>query len=165
MENAKKFINAYFFNSERTQVRVFYIDENDQELEYVVPADPDHSLFQKLLETYSMDDLHENTWAYIKEQQNAFDQHIMAIAKRQGQIYDVGTPNPKLYKEVARIVSQPFDPEKDKELLFVMKLEIFDLDVVKKCKERSLKSELRKAETPIDVVMATCKIIKHSQEI
>lgn len=163
MEDAKKLVNAHFFNNERNQVRVYYINEDDQEVEYVIPADPDHSLFQQLLETFTMDDIHENTWAYIKDQQTAFEQSIMTIAKREGQIYDVGTPNPKLYKEVARIVSQPFDPEKDKELLFVMKLEIFDLEEVKSCKERTLKSELRKAETPIDVLIATCNIIKHGQ--
>lgn len=163
MEDAKKIITAKFYNSERTQIMVDYIDGNDEEQEYVIPADPDHPLFQQLTKTIPVDELHENTWAYIKEQQTALEQTIMMIAKREGQIYDVGTPNPKLYKEVARIISQPFDSEEHKELLFVMKLEIFDLEEVKSCKERTLKSELRKAETPIDVLMAACKIIKHAQ--
>lgn len=161
MEDAKKLINAYFYNSERDQVLVNYIDENDKQLEYTVPVDPDHPLFQQVLQTFSMDDLHENTWVYIKEKSLAFETTVMQIAKRNGQIYDVGTANPKLYKEIARIVSLPFDPEADKELLFVMKLEIFDLEVIKNCKDRALKSELRKAETPIDVLQATLNIIKN----
>ena len=118
MEDAKKLINAYFYNSERDQVLVNYIDENDKQLEYTVPVDPDHPLFQQVLQTFSMDDLHENTWVYIKEKSLAFETTVMQIAKRNGQIYDVGTANPKLYKEIARIVSLPFDPEADKELLF-----------------------------------------------
>jgi len=161
MEDAKKLINAHFINSERTQVSVDYINQEDEQLSYTVPVDPDHPLFQQVLETFSMDDLHENTWVYIKDQSVAFEQTVMQIAKRNGQIYDVGTANPKLYKEIARIVSLPFDPEADKELLFVMKLEIFDLEVIKNCKDRALKSELRKAETPIDVLQATLNIIKN----
>lgn len=163
MEDAKHLITAKFFNSERTQVMVDYIDGSDEQQEYVVPADPDHPLFQQVLKSFSMDDLHENTWAYIKDQQTALEKAIMEIAKRNGQIYDTGSANPKLYKEVARIISEPFDPEKDKELLFIMKLEIFDLDTIKECKDRVLKSALRKAETPLDVLMAACNIIRTSQ--
>ena len=163
MDDAKKLIKAKYYNSERTQIMVDYLNENDDPINVVVPADPDNSLFKKLMTFTTLDDIHENTWSYIKEQQIGLENAIMNIAKRNGQIYDVGSANPKLYKEVARIISTPFDPEADKELLFVMKLEIFDLDEVKKCKDRTLKSALRKAETPVDAILATCNIIKSGQ--
>ena len=163
MDDAKKLIKAKYYNSERTQIMVDYLNENDDPINVVVPADPDNSLFKKLMTFTTLDDIHENTWSYIKEQQIGLENAIMNIAKRNGQIYDVGSANPKLYKEVARIISTPFDPEADKELLFVMKLEIFDLEEVKKCKDRTLKSALRKAETPVDAILATCNIIKSGQ--
>ena len=163
MDDAKKLIKAKYYNSERTQIMVDYLNENDDPINVVVPADPDNSLFKKLMTFTTLDDIHENTWSYIKEQQIGLENAIMNIAKRNGQIYDVGSANPKLYKEVARIISTPFDPEADKELLFVMKLEIFDLEEVKKCKDRTLKSALRKSESPLDAILATCNIIKSVQ--
>ena len=49
-----------------------------------------------------------------------------------------------------------FDPEntEHKEVLFKMKLKMFEQDVVKNSKKRKAKTEIRKAETPVEAIKA-----------
>jgi len=49
-----------------------------------------------------------------------------------------------------------FDPEntEHKEVLFKMKLKMFEQDVVKNSKKRKAKTEIRKSETPVEAIRA-----------
>ena len=46
----------------------------------------------------------------------------------------------------------------DKEVLFKMKLNLFEKESIKNCKDRKLKAAVRKGATPLDVLIATAKI-------
>ena len=52
-----------------------------------------------------------------------------------------------------------FDPEntEHKETLFKLKLKMFEQEEVKSSKKRTPKTDIRKAETPIEAIKAYCK--------
>ena len=55
-----------------------------------------------------------------------------------------------------------FDEENDvhKEILFKLKLKMFEEDVVKNSKAKKSKTDIRKAKTPIEAIVAYKKFIK-----
>ena len=63
-----------------------------------------------------------------------------------------------IMKNLPMLIFNPFDSEKYTESLFNLKLSVFELDFVKQSKKRKLKSEIRKAETPLQILNATMKI-------
>jgi hypothetical protein len=65
-----------------------------------------------------------------------------------------------LYEVLAKILFKEYDPKKDKEKLFMFKLQLFELDFVKQCKDNDLKRNLRKAENFIDAISVTIDIKK-----
>ena len=93
----------------------------------------------------SLDDIHENTYQWINEQQNALKDIAIAKAKKDGLVFDIdGAMNSNIYRAVVRALFQEFDPIEHKEQLFLLKLEMFEQDIIKNCKDRELKRKLRK---------------------
>jgi len=58
----------------------------------------------------------------------------------------------ELYETLISLIFKPFDKEEDKEKLFLTKLKLFEVDQIKKSKNRILKAELRKALTIVDAI-------------
>jgi hypothetical protein len=57
-----------------------------------------------------------------------------------------------------------FDPDKDKEKLFMFKLTLFEIEDIKNSKNRELKSQLRKAKNLIDAAEIAIKIVKDTSD-
>ena len=54
---------------------------------------------------------------------------------------------------------EPYDDDDMKEKLFLTKLRIFEMDIIKTSKDRETKAKLRKAKTFIDVVKYTTMLL------
>ena len=70
-----------------------------------------------------------------------------------------------MYKALVEALLAPFDPEKDKEKLFMTKLQIFEVDAIKKSKNKELKKELRKSKTILDAFALAIQIAKDEPEV
>jgi len=57
-----------------------------------------------------------------------------------------------------------FDKEKDKELLFALKLELFEYDTIKKSDNSKYKSLIRKAQSPYEVLKYAVEIIEYENQ-
>ena len=156
---------ARYTNDDYSNIEVLYIIEDKDHPQgrvaktWVLPADENSDQFQKLLEYYSTDQLLEMTYIYNKDARAAFEQEVMSIAREDGTLnkaLDITSGNVINDAIVDKIVEVVFledipDDEKN-ELIFKTKLKLFELDMVKDCKKRKLKTNLRKSQTLKEVL-------------
>ena len=155
-----KFVRAHFSNNERTIVESFWTDGKDERVEYIEAKEGDHN-WENLLTHISLDDLHDSTFKYIKETQKAFENQAIQIAKDQGILQNF--QDKTLINET--IINSLFGKDDDgdsKNNLFVFKLKLFELDFVKECKKRKLKSDLRKAKNIRQAIKVAIDIFEQS---
>ena len=144
-----EFVRAHFSNNERTTVESFWSDGNVERVEYIEAKEGDPN-WENLLTHIDIDDLHQATYKHIKEQNEIFEDSIVKIAKERGMIYDFDEQNTDVYKAFVQVMFGNFDPEKDKEKLFLYKLQLFELDAIKKTKSKIKKKNLRQAKSIIE---------------
>ena len=167
-----KLHDAYFFDNDRTIIRTIYHDDENREIIRDIPAQESNSQYRKFIsemeeisgDTGPVDKLHERTMNYLRETQENFHEQVIQIAKERGLVHDIDNINTDIYKAVAAALFGNFDPDNDKEKLFMYKLTLFEMDSIKNCKNRELKSELRKAQNLIDVTEIAIKIVKDTSD-
>lgn len=147
-------ISARFTNSEKTTIEAVYNDKSDDNnpFAFIIEAKEDDVNYQNLLKDISEDQLHENTYKYIIEERKTFEEAVLTIAKKEGMIED--TRKQDDLEVLMRCIKLHGN---DKEFLFKLKLAVFELDEIKENTDRSLKSQLRKAETVAGVLEAFSK--------
>lgn len=156
MENWK-FVDAKFVDANRETIQIIW-EDNDQEVEEIIPADETNHRYQELLKHTTLDDLHFNTHEWIKEQKRMYRAAVKHIAAEDGLIFD-SKDIQKLGMNYALSNVEP-ETDTDKERLFKLKLELFENDFVKSSQNKELKSTLRKSTSPIDALQAAIDIVK-----
>ena len=111
-----------------------------------------------------IDRLHERTFEYLRESQSEFSNLVIQIAKERGLVYDIDNIDTDIFKAFAVVMFTKFDPDKDKEKLFMFKLTLFEIEDIKNSKNRELKSQLRKAKNLIDAAEIAIKIVKDTSD-
>ena len=154
-----EFVRAHFSNNERTTVESFWSDGNVERVEYIEAKEGDPN-WENLLTHIDIDDLHQATYKHIKEQNEIFEDSIVKIAKERGMIYDFDEQNTDVYKAFVQVMFGNFDPERDKEKLFLYKLQLFEADQIKKSRSAAKKKELRQAKTIIEATKIALSMIK-----
>ena len=154
-----EFVRAHFSNNERTTVESFWSDGNVERVEYIEAKEGDPN-WENLLTHIDIDDLHQATYKHIKEQNEIFEDSIVKIAKERGMIYDFAEQNTDVYKAFVQVMFGNFDPEKDKEKLFLYKLQLFEAEAVKSSKSSAKKKKLRQAKTMIDATKAALSMVE-----
>ena len=156
-----EFLTAHFSNNERTIVESYWTtpDGKETRVEYIEAKEGDPN-WENLLTHIDIDDLHEATYKQIRAQNEAFEDDVIKIAKERGMIYDFDEQNTDVYKAFVQVMFGNFDPERDKEKLFLYKLQLFEADQVKKSKSTSKKKKLRQAKTMIDATKAALSMVE-----
>ena len=119
-------------------------------------VDENDSQFQDLLKEWSYEQIDEATKArneqYRDEFRMAFHNYAM-----EHDLYGHGDNKDLIQGSINLIFD--FDPEdeKQKEDLFKLKLKMFEQPQVEKSKSRKLKSDIRKASTPLETILAYTK--------
>lgn len=147
-------ISARFTNSEKTIIEAVYNDKSDDNnpFAFIIEAKEDDVNYQNLLKDISEDQLHESTYKHITEERKTFEKAVINIAIKEGIIEDTRKQN-----DLEVLIKCIKMHGSDKEFLFKLKLAIFDLDQIKENNNRSLKAQLRKAETVAGVLEAFSK--------
>ncbi len=153
------FITAYFCNNERTLVETHW-EKDGKDITQYIEADDNSKAWKTLLTHMDIDDLHESTYKHIKELNNAFEDTVIHIAKRRGMIYDFDEQNTDVYKAFVQVLFSDFDPERDKEKLFLYKLQLFEADHIKKSRSAAKKKELRQAKSIIEATKIALSMAK-----
>ena len=157
-----KFVSAHFTDNARTTVEVEWeASDGKTRVEYIM-AEEDNVNWKNLLEHISIDELHESTYKYIKNSQRTFEIQAMQIAKDQGLLQDIRDKN-VINEAIIKILFEKEEEDGDsKNTLFVFKLKLFELEFVKNCKTKKLKSDLRKAKNIREALKVAIKIFEES---
>lgn len=161
---AKSLLSATFTDNARKSCLVLWaMDDATVEEEHVV-VDKNSKMWQEVLKHTTIDEIHVATYKQIREDNEEFQNTVIQIAKERGFIYDIDSVNTEIYKAIASAIFAPFDPEADKEKLFLTKLQIFEMDRIKNAKDRTIKSKIRKATNLIDTVYFACELLRSEEE-
>jgi|TARA_R100000081_G_C4728771_1_gene122215 hypothetical protein len=152
-----KLHNAYFFDNDRTIIRTIYHDDEHREIIRDIPAQEDNAQYKKFMiemeKHGGIDALHERTFAYLRETQDAFEKQVIAIGKQKGMLFDGDVLNTDVYKLICNTIFKENENEKEvKEQLFMFKLALFEQDIIRESDNRELKAELRKSKTLLDAL-------------
>lgn len=162
--NGLKFLTARFSNNARTTVEVLWEDEEQNQVATYHEAIDGDAAWEEIKENISIDAIHENTYNYIKASQETYKQQILAYAKQDGLLYDIKGTDTSVYKVLIEKLFEPFDPEANKEDLFLVKLQIFEQDAIKKSKDRKKKADLRKAKTIAEAIKYAIMILEDTSD-
>lgn len=154
--------SARFTNDDKNIIELLYRKIDDEYIaSSVIPADTNYPQFNWVLENCdNLDNIHANTYRWIREERHAYEQQVLEIAKQEGLIFTSGLADVRSYKTFLESIFKPFDDSKESELnnLFSIKLELFEMPHIRQNENADLKKALRRAETPLDVVRAAIDI-------
>jgi hypothetical protein len=156
--NGLKFITARFTNNERTTVEVTWEDPEENLVATYHEAIEGDAAWEEILTHIDVDTLHENTYNYIRTTQQEYKKRVLEYAKQDGLLYDIDTHESGVYKVLVEKLFSDFDPETNKEDLFMVKLQIFEQPAIKQSKDRKKKADLRKAKTIREAIKAAIEI-------
>jgi len=141
LKDGYEYVTSHFTNNERNVCEIIWKDAEEKLIATTCEANPDtDSQWRELLTITDIDTIHENTYKYIREQDNIFKNQVISIAKERGLLYDVDSINTDMYKSLAKVIFDPYDEETDKEKLFMLKLQLFELEDIKNSPNRALKA-------------------------
>jgi len=158
MIEGHNFVKAYFTNNERTIVESLWVNDKNEVRILEIEAEDDNPSWKELLTYINIDNLHEATYNYIKEKNDDYYDTVIAIARERSLIYDVDTINSNVSVAIAKTLFKDFDPENDKEALFMFKLGLFEVPKIKDSNNKELKAKLRKAKSIIEALHVSCEI-------
>ena len=167
------FVTAEYTNSEYNTVRAIWSDPNNPEaedgsqlqIETIIEVKEDSSQWEELLELTTADEILQNTYVNNQIRMTTFEEMIISIAKRRGLIYDIDQGiDSNIYKAIIKALFSDFNPTEQKEQLFMLKMELFNVDFIKDVKDRTLKKELRQATDLISTIEVACKMFRANQK-
>ena len=162
-EFSGKVIEAYFSNNDKDTICVMWNnDASGKEVleEFYIKTDPDNHYFKALLKEVPLEEIEKHT----QKRAEVYMQELKRLVKR----WSLSEPkdiDPKsIDKRISsRIIQLLCDFDKDdkplQEIMFRLKLRMFEQDAVKNSKNADGKAMIRKAEEPIEVLMAYAETI------
>ena len=159
--------SARFTNLEKTTIEILhgpadYAENPKQHLDAThIIAKESNEQFQWVLKYCDdLESIHVNTFRWGREQRVEFEQQVAKIAKKEGLMYESGFQDVRFYKAFMAELFKPYDNEDGTALesLFAIKLELFEMNVIRQNTNAELKRALRRAETPIEVIRAAIEI-------
>ena len=158
-----KLHDAYFFDNDRTIVRTIYHDDEHREIIRDIPAQENNAQYRKfmveMVKHGGIDALHERTYAYLRETQDAFEKQVLAIGREKGMLFDGDVLNTDVYKLFCNTMfDKNADVKEEKERLFMFKLALFEQDIIRESDNRQLKADLRKSTNLLDALKISVEI-------
>lgn len=152
--NNHKLLSANFTDNEKTNIETIW-EVPGEDIPYVshIEAVETDLQFQDLLSNITLDEIHENTYKYIRAQREEFEAAVINIAEKEGLVESAEKVDQIEF--LMNIIND--DLGEDKEKLFKFKLVLFDSEEVKNSKDRNAKTELRKAKTLLEAIVAYSK--------
>ncbi len=156
-----RIVECYYSNPELDTVSIMWSD-GEKNREYYLKVDENDAQFQALLSEFSYESIDECTRnrheIHRQEFRDAFHRYAM-----QNNMFSSGEipQDAEEYQGSMNLMFE-FDPEnaENKESLFKLKLKIFEQDEVKNSKKKKGKTDIRKAETPVEAISAYYSFLK-----
>ena len=148
-----KIIEAYYANSDNDCVEVIY-KRDDKAINHYLKVDFNNQDFKDLIEEYDTDKIAASTIArnrqYAKQLSDMIDQGIKSKTDVKQRV--------SIEEFIDSMLNFNSSDKQSAETLFALKVKIFEQDKVKSCNDKDLKSSLRSAKTPVDLISIFKKI-------
>ena len=146
-------IEAYYANSENNTIEVIY-KQGEKAINHFLRVDYKNQDFKDLIEEYDTDKIAASTIArnrqYAKQLSDMVDQGIKSKTDvKQGVSVE---------EYIDSMLNFNSSDKQSAEILFALKVKVFENDKVKSCNDKDLKSSLRSAKTPVDLISIFKKI-------
>ena len=168
-------VDVHFVDNDYTILEILFQNENDETESMTLNiTDEENPEVKEILENFTLDQLIQKSYDYDKKQSKTFKDAVLQIAREQGQLegltdYVDAKISEKTPEQISFIIKfflsymlgEELPPQLSKEILFSFKLEVFENEIVKNSSQSKLKSLIRKAQTPFEVVKYVIEIVDH----
>ena len=147
-----KITDYYYSNPELDTVAVMWTDPEDNLVrEHYIKVDEEDEQWRDFVKEVSYEDIDKRTQVRHEQFREEFREAFQNYAQRNNIESDyVANQNDSLNI----IFEFDHENEKHKDILFKLKLKMFEQEVVKKSKKRTAKTDIRKSETPLEAIKA-----------
>ena len=146
-------IEAYYANSENNTVEVIY-KQGEKAINHYLKVDYKNQDFKDLIEEYDTDKIAASTIArnrnYAKQLSDMVDQGIKSKTDVKQRV--------SVEEYIDSMLNFNSSDKQSAEILFALKVKVFENDKVKSCEDKDLKASLRSAKTPVDLISIFKKI-------
>ena len=146
-------IEAYYANSDNDTIEVIY-KQGEKAINHYLRVDYKNKDFKDLIEEYDTDKIAASTIARNRQ-----------YAKQLSEMVDLGIKSKTDIKQrvsveeyIDSMLNFNSSNKQSAEILFALKVKVFENDKVKSCNDKDLKSSLRSAKTPVDLISVFKKI-------
>ena len=142
-----KIIEAYYANSNNDTVEVIY-RENDKAVVFYVPVNHENQLYKDLIKEYDSELISQSTLnrnkLYAKQVRDLVFAQKTALTnqKHKTNIEDF----------VNILIDFKSDNKEHLDVMFQLKVRIFEQDTIKKSSNKELKSKIRTSKTPLEIL-------------
>jgi len=144
---SNKIKQVSFYNVDKTLVEVLY-NEKDSVISYLIPVDFQNNDFKDLLSEIELEQIEKNT----KEKRKIYKQQLKNYLNNvtDSMKYQAENSDEKFLERLEKFLFE--FGEKDDELLFKLKLKMFESVKIKSCTDPEKKSKIRTATTPVQLI-------------
>jgi len=154
-----RFTEATFASSKRNLIFTMWVDnDTKQHHELAIKPDLNDKNYQKLLNTFTTDEISQMTDQKKKSNSRLFERLVKDVALKYELIYDPSVTNPQDKLIIDNLFNLP-EGNAGTDLLFNIKLKIFDLPKVNQSTDTELKKKLREAKTPLESLYIAGKFL------
>ena len=158
-----KFTWARYVSSRKDYIEATWMRNDVPEgtspyMQVSVRADLENENYVTLLNTFTTDEISTMTDQYSKLQAEDFKTFVKEMALSYGLVYDPNAERDVKVHSVDHIFEPPAGDD-GTDLLFNIKLKIFDLKEVIDSEDEDLKKELREADTPLKALYVAGKFL------
>ncbi len=144
---SNKIREASFFNTDKTLVEILY-NEGNNTVSYLITVDFQNPDFKDLMSEIDLEQIEKNT----KDKQKIYKQQLKTYLNNvtDSLKYQAENSDEKFLERLEKFFFE-FN-EKDDELLFKLKLKMFESIRLKSCNDAEKKSKIRTATTPVQLI-------------
>jgi len=162
LENGK-FTHARYVSSKKDIIEAIWMwnEVEDGETPYMqvaIEVDLEDPNYITLLDTFTTDEISTMTDQHAKEEAENFKVFVKEMALDYGLVYDPNAEQDASAHSVDHIFEPP-EGDDGTDLLFNIKLKIFDMEQVVNSEDDDLKKELREADTPLKALYVAGKFL------
>ncbi len=142
-----KIIEAYYANSENDTVEVIY-RENDKAVVFYVPVDHENQLYKDLVKEYDSELISQSTLnrnkLYAKQVKD------LVFAQKTALVNQKHKTNIEDFVNI--LIDFKGENKEHLDVMFQLKVRIFEQDLIKKSSNKELKSKIRTSKTPLEIL-------------
>ena len=146
-------IEAYYANSDNDTIEVIY-KQGEQAINHFLKVDYNDQDFKDLIEEYDTDKIAASTIArnrqYAKQLSDMVDQGIKSKTDVKQRV--------SVEEYIDSMLNFNSSDKQSAEILFALKVKVFEQNKVKNCKDKELLKQLRSSKNPVELISVFSKI-------